>query len=97
MYDPDPLIKENKVPSYNVVAQKLKEIDNTIIIYRIYYLLTTFTFRFQLIKKNQMCILEIPRVFLEGLSKDGIKHERKLTQVLNMKIEDLESWNDIRS
>ncbi len=97
MDDPDPLIKENKVPSYNVIAQKLKEIDNTIIIYRIYYLLTTFTFRFQLIKKNQMCILEIPRVFLEGLSKDGIKHERKLMQVLNMKIEDLECWNDIRS
>ncbi len=96
MDDPDPLIKEEKVPSYNMISQKLKEIDNTIIIYRIYYLLTSFTYRFQLIKKNQMCTLEIPRVFLEGLSRESTKHERKLTHILNLKIEDLECWNDIR-
>ena len=96
MDDPDPLIVEERVPSYDIIKQKLKEIDNTIIIYRIYYLLTTFTFRFQLIKKNQMCVLEIPRVFLEGLTKDDPKNERKLTHILNLKIEDVECWNDIR-
>ncbi len=97
MDDPDdPLVKANDVPSYLVVEEKIKEIDNTIIIFRIFYLFNSFIYRFQLIKKNKMCIMEIPRSLLENLNKDGTRAERELQKILNLKIEDIDCWNDIR-
>ncbi len=97
MDDPDdPLVKANDVPSYVEVEEKIKEIDNTIIIYRIFYLFNSFIYRFQLIKKNKMCILEIPRSLLESMNKDGTRAERELQKILNLKIEDIDCWNDIR-
>jgi hypothetical protein len=98
MDDPnDPLVAENDVPSFNVIEEKIKEIDNTIIIYRIYYLLNTFTYRFQLIKKDKMCILEIPRMLLEDLSKDGTTSEQKVSKILNLYIEDSDCWTEFRA
>ena len=97
MDDPDdPLITARDVPSYQAVEEKIKEIDNTIIIFRIFYLFNSFIYRFQLIKKNKMCIMEIPRSLLENLNKDGTRAERELQKILNLKIEDIDCWNDIR-
>jgi len=97
MDDPDdPLVTEDKVPSYDMVEQKIKEIDNTIIVYRIYYLFNSFLFRFQLIKKDKMCILEIPRALLENLGKDGAGAENELSTILTRKIEDSECWKDFK-
>ena len=97
MDDPDdPLVTEDSVPSYSVIEEKIKEIDNAIIIYRVYYLFNTFTFRFQLIKKDKMCVLEIPRALLESLNKDGSTSERELLQILNLNIENEECWADLK-
>lgn len=96
MDDPDdPLITADDVPSYQVIAEKIKEIDNTIIIFRIYYLFNSFTYRFQLIKKNRMCIVELPRTLLENLNKDGTQAEQTLTKILNLKLEDADCWTEI--
>ena len=95
MDDPDPLVTEDKVPSYEAIKEKIKEIDHTIIIYRIYYLLNTFIYRFQLIKKNQMCIIEIPRAFLESYNENGKKSEQQLTKLINSNIENETCWKDI--
>jgi hypothetical protein len=98
MDDPDdPMVTENEVPSYDVIAEKIKEIDNTIVIYRIYYLFNTFMYRFQLIKKDKMCMLEIPRSLLENLNKDGASSERELLQILDLNIENPDCWTDIRA
>ncbi len=97
MDDPDdPLVTEESVPSYNVIEEKIKEIDNAIIIYRVYYLFNTFMFRFQLMKKDKMCVLEIPRALLENLSKDGSTSERELLQILNLNIENEECWAELK-
>ena len=97
MDDPDdPLVTEDSVPSYSVIEEKIKEIDNGIIIYRVYYLFNTFTFRFQLIKKDKMCVLEIPRALLENLSKDGSTSKRELLQILNFNIENEECWAELK-
>jgi hypothetical protein len=97
MDDPDdPLVTVDKVPSYDMVEQKIKEIDNTIIVYRIYYLFNSFTFRFQLIKKDKMCVLEIPRVLLESVSKDGSEAENELSELLNRNIDDSECWKEFQ-
>ena len=97
MDDPDdPLITAKDVPSYQVVEEKIKEIDNTIIVFRIFYLFDTFIYRFQLIKKNKMCIIEIPRNLLETLNKDGTRAWQELSRILNLKIEDIECWNVLK-
>ncbi len=94
MEEDDPVVTEDRVPSFDIVAQKIRDIDNTIIIYRVYYLFNTFTYRFQLIKKDRMCIVEIPRHLLEGIGKDGASAEEELVRILREKIEDSECWNE---
>lgn len=98
MDDPDdPVMEEKDVPSYDTVEQKIKEIDSTIIVYRIFYFFNTFTFRFQLIKKDKMCVLEIPRNLLESLNKNGASAERELNDLLNLHIDNSECWADFKA
>lgn len=97
MDDPDdPLITAKNVPSYQTVEEKIKEIDNTIIVYRIFYLFDSFIYRFQLIKKNKMCILEVPRNLLESLNKDGTRAQQELFRILDLKIEDIDCWKALK-
>ena len=93
----DPLVSEDKVPSYNVVEEIIKEIDHTIIIYRVYYLLGVSIYRFQLIKKDKMCIMEIPKALLENVGLDGTKAEQQLSKIINAKIEDEGCWAELRT
>ncbi len=97
MDDPDPVMKEKAVPSYETIEQKIKDIDNTIIVYRIFYFFNTFMFRFQLIKKNKMCMLEIPRNLLESLNNNGASYEQQLTSLLDLHIENPECWADFKA
>ena len=98
MDDPlDPLVSEDKVPSYYVVEEMIREIDHTIIIYRVYYLLSIFVYKFQLLKKDRMCIIEIPRALLESQGKDGTRAEQELSEIINTKIEDKENWVELRT
>lgn len=95
MDDPDdPVVEEKDVPSFSIIEEKIKELDNTIIIYRVYYFFTTRIFRFQLIKKNKMCMVEIPRSLLEGVAHDGTSARHELSKMLDLKIESEECWCD---
>ncbi|MBI5665542.1 MAG: hypothetical protein HZC49_10740 [Nitrospirae bacterium] len=95
MDDPDdPVVEEKDVPSFNIIEEKIKAIDNTIIIYRVYYFFNSRIFRFQLIKKDKMCMIEFPRNFLESLSKDGTSSEHQLLRILDLNIENADCWND---
>ena len=95
MDDPDdPLVQEKDVPSFDVIEEKIREIDNTIIIYRVYYLFNSRTFRFQLIKKDKMCMIEMPRSLLESLGNDGTSAEKEVSRILDLNIENAECWND---
>ena len=93
----DPLVSEDRVPSYNVVQELIRGIDHTIIIYRIYYLLGQFTYRFQLIKKDKMCIIEIPRALLESIGTDGTHAQNTLSRLINTKIEEEGCWTELRT
>lgn len=94
MDDPDdPLVQEKDIPSYEIIEKKIREIDNTIIIFRVYYFFTTRIYRFQLIKKDKMCIIEIPRDVLENLGKDGTSAEREVEKLLDLNIENADCWN----
>ena len=94
MDDPDdPLVEEKDIPSYDIIARKIREIDNTIIIFRVYYFFTTRIYRFQLIKKDKMCVIEIPRDVLENLGKDGASAEREVGELLDLNIENADCWS----
>ena len=98
MEDPDdPLVAESDVPSFDVLDKKIKEIDNSIIIYRIYYFFDSMAYRFQLLRKNKMCIIEIPRVLLEDLGRDGTSADREISDIISLNIENEDCWNTVES
>lgn len=95
MDDPDdPLVEEKDVPSFDIIEEKIKELDNTIIIYRVYYFFNTRIFRFQLIKKNKMCVVEFSRNMLESLGNNGTSAKNELAKILDLKIESEECWRE---
>lgn len=95
MDDPDdPLVSEDQVPSFGIIEKIVKEIDNSIIIYRVYYFFTAMKYRFQLLKKDKLCIMDIPRSQLEQLGKDGTQAESQMTEMVNESIENAECWKD---
>jgi hypothetical protein len=48
----DPRVSEDKVPAYDIVEDKIRQIDNTVIIFRIFYILDSFIYKFQLLRKQ---------------------------------------------
>ena len=97
MEDPnDPLVAESDVPSFNVLEKKIKELDNAIIIYRIYYFFDRMAYRLQLLRKERMCIIEIPRALLEDLGRDGTSAEREISHIISLNIEDEACWKEIQ-
>ncbi len=91
----DPLVTEDRVPSYEKVKEKIGEIDNTIIIIRTFYNFNNLTYRFQLIKKEKMCVMEIPKVLLDDLKNDGSSAEQELTDILKLYIESSDCWINV--
>ncbi|GBE05889.1 MAG TPA: hypothetical protein ENH31_07410 [Nitrospirae bacterium] len=88
----DPLVTEDRVPSYEKVKEKIGQIDNTIIIIRTFYNFDNLTYRFQLIKKEKMCVMEIPKGLLDDLKNDGSSAEQELTDILKLYIENSDCW-----
>ena len=98
MEDPnDPLVAESDVPSFAVLDKKIKETDNSIIIYRIYYFFDSMAYRFQLLRKDKMCTIEIPRSLLEELDRDGTSADREISHIISLNIENEDCWNVVES
>lgn len=98
MEDPnDPLVAESDVPSFDVLDKKIKEIDNSIIVYRIYYFFDSMAYRFQLLRKDRMCIIEIPRALLEDLGRDGTSADREISDIISLNIENEDCWAVVES
>ncbi len=90
--DDDPVVSEDKIPSFKVVEEKIRQLDNTVIIARIFYLPNSLTYRFQLIKKNKMCMMEIPKKVLDNLTTDGATAEEELRSILKLYVQKPEFW-----
>lgn len=91
----DPVVAGNKVPSYEIVEEKIREIDNTIIISRTFYIFDNLSYRFQLIKKDKMCMLEIPKRLLDDLKTDSSESEQELTNILKLYIKSSDCWTEM--
>lgn len=78
----DPQVSKERVPSYKKVEEKIRELDGTVIILRVFYSIENISYNFQLLKNNKMCSVEIPRRLLEDLKDGDAEKEEELTKIL---------------
>lgn len=88
----DPVVTEDKIPAYRVVEETIRQIDNNVIITKIFYLPGTLTYRFQLIKKNKMCMMEVPKKVLDHVKTDGLSAREELNNILKLYVQQSECW-----
>jgi hypothetical protein len=87
-----PQVTEERVPAYDIVKEKIKDIDHTVIIARVYYMFGTHTYRFQLMKKDKMCMVEIPKVLLDAIKNNNSTAVRELSSILAVYLNGSECW-----
>lgn len=91
----DPRVSEDKVPAYDIVESKIRQFDNTVIIFRIFYMLDTFIFKFQLLRKDKLCILEIPKRMLLDLRNGDLIADREMTRILESCLDSSDCWKNV--
>lgn len=91
----DKQVKKEDVPSYEIVEEKIREIDGSIIVLRIFYIFMHIAYKFQLIKNDRLCTVEIPRQLLEGVRSRDSLLEAELTRLLDTNIQHAECWNKV--
>jgi len=91
----DPRVTEDKVPAYDIIETKIRLIDNTVMIFRIFYMLDTFNFKFQLLRKDKLCILEIPKKMLLDLKNGDILADQEITRIIESCLDGSDCWNNI--
>lgn len=88
----DRQVTKHEVPSYEIVEEKIREIDASIIVLRIFYIFMEIVYKFQLIKNDELCSVEIPRKLLEGLKSRNPIFEQKLTEILDASLQESDCW-----
>lgn len=88
----DRQVTKHEVPSYELVEEKIREIDGSIIVLRIFYIFMQIVYRFQLIKNDKLCTVEIPRKLLEGLKSRNPILEEKLNEILDASLQQSDCW-----
>lgn len=88
----DRQVTKHEVPSYDLVEEKIREIDPSIIVLRIFYIFMEIVYKFQLIKNDKLCTVEIPRKLLEGLKSRNPVFEEKLAEILDAALQESECW-----
>ncbi len=91
----DRQVSRKDVPSYEIVEEKIKEIDGSIIVLRIFYIFMHIAYKFQLIKNDKLCSIEIPRKLLEGVRGRNSVLEEELTRILDTNIQHADGWNKV--
>jgi hypothetical protein len=88
----DRQVTKHEVPSYAIVEEKIREIDASIIVLRIFYIFMEIVYKFQLIKNDKLCTVEIPRKLLEELKSRNPILEEKLTEILDASLQESDCW-----
>ncbi|MBI5409618.1 MAG: hypothetical protein HZA14_09665 [Nitrospirae bacterium] len=91
----DRQVTKEEVPSYEIVEEKIREIDGSIIILRIFYIFMHIAYKFQLIKNDKLCTVEIPRKLLEGLRSRNLTLEDELNKILDASLQESDCWNKV--
>jgi len=91
----DRQVRKEEVPSYEIVEEKIKEIDGSIIVFRIFYIFMQIVYKFQLIKNDKLCTIEIPRKLLEGLKGRNGMLEDELNKILEAYLIQTDCWSKV--
>ncbi len=91
----DRQVTKKEVPSYEIVEEKIKEIDGSIIVLRIFYIFMHIAFKFQVIKNDKLCSVEIPRKLLEGLKYRNALLEDELNRILDTSLQHADCWTQV--
>jgi hypothetical protein len=91
----DRQVTKKEVPAYEIVEEKIKEIDGSIIVLRIFYIFMHIAYKFQVIKNDKLCSVEIPRKLLEGLKYRNAILEDELNRILDSALQQAECWNKV--
>lgn len=91
-----PQVADERVPAFDIVRDKIKEIDATVIIARVYYMFETLTYRFQLMKKDKMCMVEIPKVLLDAIKNNNSTAVHELSSILAVYLNGSECWAEFQ-
>ena len=91
----DRQVTKREVPAYEIVEEKIKEIDGSIIVLRIFYLFMHIAYKFQVIKNDKLCSVEIPRKLLEGLKYRNAILEDELNRILDTSLQQAECWTKV--
>ncbi len=91
----DRQVTKHEVPSYDIVEEKIKQIDGSIIVLRIFYIFMHIAYKFQLIKNDKLCSVEIPRKLLEGLKGRNSILEDELNRILDSSVQHADCWNKV--
>jgi hypothetical protein len=91
----DRQVSRKDVPSFEIVEEKIKEIDGSIIVLRIFYIFMHIAYKFQLIKNDKLCSIEIPRKLLEEVRGRNSVLEEELTRILDTNIQHADCWNKV--
>ena len=91
----DRQVSKSEVPSYEIVEEKIKQIDGSIIVLRIFYIFMQIAYKFQLIKNDKLCTVQIPRKLLEGLQNSNANFDDELTRILDTSIQPSDCWNKL--
>jgi dephospho-CoA kinase len=91
----DRQVSKHEVPGYEIVEEKIREIDGSIIIFRIFYLFMQIAYKFQLMKNDRLCSIEIPRKLLEGLKARNEKLEEELRRLIDSQLQEQDCWNKV--
>jgi hypothetical protein len=91
----DPRVSEDKVPAYDIVENKIRQFDNTVIIFRIFYMLDTFIYKFQLLRKDKLCILEVPKKMLLDLRNGDLIADKEMTRILESCLDSSDCWKNV--
>jgi len=91
----DPEVTGVDVPSFSFVERKINQIDRTIMIFRIFFVPVESIYRFQLMKKDMMCTVDIDRSLLDELQRGVRTAEEELAEILLISIENEDFWSEI--
>lgn len=91
----DRQVTKEEVPSYEIVEEKIKEIDGSIIVFRIFYIFMQIAYKFQLIKNDKLCTIQIPRQLLEGLKGRNVILDDELNKILESYLVQADCWNKV--
>ena len=91
----DRQVSKHEVPAYELVEEKIREIDGSIIILRIFYIFMHIAYKFQLIKNDKLCTVEIPRKLLDGLKSRNTSLEAELGKLIDTSLQHTDCWNKV--